>query len=101
MRIERKVVTKDSFGQSVESWEYVARTFASFVFASGREGFTGDRPVSQTPVVIEIRYRDWIGPEHRLVRKTTVYEVHSVEEVERRRKLRLTCSSEELRTGRG
>lgn len=99
-RLERKVVTKDSYGQDVESWQHEARMWIGVVPANGRESFTGDRPVSSTPIIIEARYRDGIGPDHRIVRGSIVYNIHSVEEVELRRKVRLTCSAEELKTAR-
>lgn len=100
MRLERKVVTQDSYGQNVESWQHEAKVWTGRAPSNGREGFTGDRPVSNTPIILDMRYRDNVGPEHRLVHNATVYEIESVEEIERRSRLRLTCHAQELKTSR-
>jgi SPP1 family predicted phage head-tail adaptor len=55
--IERPVVTVDGAGQSVTTWECVARVFSSVEAVSAAEQYQGEQPRQHGQYVVKIWYR--------------------------------------------
>jgi len=90
--IQRKTVTRDSFGAETITWQEVATVWASVEPLRGREFLESRRAEAEVTTRITIRYRAGITPEMRVVHGDDAYNIVSVIEPESRlRALVLMC----------
>ncbi len=92
VRLEESVRVGDGGGGGSVSWVLIAEFWASVVPQSGREQLESDALSAETMHSIYCRYRADIGPSHRLVMGTRVFEIRSVVNVDdHKRFLKLRC----------
>lgn len=97
--IQQATVTRNEFGEPVETWQDLATVWAEVVDLSGREFIEARQaPASEVTTRVRIRYRAGIEPTMRVLHGARVLEIVAVLEPEgRRRELHLMCR--EVRSG--
>lgn len=90
--LQRKSVTRDSYGAEVITWTDIATVWASVAPLRGREFLEQRRDGNEVTTRITLRYRSSLEPIHRAVHRSTTYDVQSVIHKETRfRELELMC----------
>ncbi|MEG2117355.1 MAG: phage head closure protein [Clostridia bacterium] len=80
IQVLKHIETQDEFGQSVVSWEVVARAWANIVPKSGGEIFNFQRIMTKSDVVITMRYDKEITVQHRVKYLDKTYEIVAVQD---------------------
>jgi SPP1 family predicted phage head-tail adaptor len=93
IKIQRKTVTRDTYGAEVPTWTDVSSSVrANVVPISGSETFNNPQMTSQELKEFHIRYRSGIKLKDRIVYNNITYNIEEIiDEDERRRKLVLTA----------
>ncbi len=78
VRLEQPVRVDDGGGGGTVTWALVAEFWAAVVATSGRERSVSDALIADVNHTIYCRYREDIGPTHRLVLGARVFEIRSV-----------------------
>ncbi len=89
--LQRRTVTRDSYGDENETWSDEATVWAAIRGMPGREYLAGDKFVQEARAVFQIRWRAGVDPGMRLTYGGATYEIVSVTEIGRRQGLELLC----------
>jgi SPP1 family predicted phage head-tail adaptor len=82
--IQDKTPSQNTFGEEDITWTDVATVWAAIVPLRGREFLDGKMETAEITTRIEIRHRDGIRPEMRVVHGATIYDIHAVIPIETR-----------------
>lgn len=82
--IQSKTVVPNSFGEEDITWTEVATVWAAIVPLRGREFLDGRMATAEVTTRIEIRHRDGISPEMRVVHGSIIYNIRAVIPIETR-----------------
>jgi len=83
LQLFQPVLTKDSLGQDVETWQLAATVWGQPIPISGRERMTSAREVSEFDMRFRIRYRDGIDTTWRVGYEGGQFDIYSVAEIGR------------------
>lgn len=95
LKIQRKVITQNGFGDEIVAWETVATVWAQKVEARGDERFAAQQFLGHAVKTFRIRWSDTvkeITSEHRLVLDGRAHDITDVREVGRREGLEIDCT---------
>ena len=99
VQIMRKVVTRNTIGDEVPTWELVREVWASVEPLRGREYISLREAQSDLTTRIRMRYTPDIGTAMRVVSGDSTYDIDSIVDVKNRhRELELLCVAEEVPT---
>jgi SPP1 family predicted phage head-tail adaptor len=91
--IQKKTVTRNSYGEEMIVWVDVATVWAAVEPLSGREFIEGRQVVADVSTRIRIRHRPGIRPEMRVTWGERVYTIQAVlDHLDRSRELHLMCT---------
>ena len=76
--IQRRAIGQDEIGQPVETWEEVARPWASIRHASGVETIKSGTDASVVRASVRILYRHGIDAGMRVVTSAAIYDIKAV-----------------------
>jgi SPP1 family predicted phage head-tail adaptor len=82
--LQTRVLTQDTFGASVESWETLATVWGAVEPTRGREFWTAKQTVAEATAKILIRYRSDVTVIHRAVADGVTWDILSVVKPESR-----------------
>jgi len=92
VKLQRKSVTRDSYGGEVITWTDIATVWGKVEPLRGREFLEQRRDGNEVTTRITLRYRSGLEPIHRAVHRSTTYDIQSVIHKETRfRELELMC----------
>jgi len=92
VKLQRKSVTRDSYGGEVVTWTDIATVWGKVEPLRGREFLEQRRDGNEVTTRITLRYRSGLEPIHRAVHRSTTYDIQSVIHKETRfRELELMC----------
>ena len=90
--IQKKSVTKNSYGEEVITWVTHCQAWAQMEPLSGREFLEARQIQAEGMVRFTLRYQDGIVPEMRVLFGTRTFNIQSAIHVEeRRREIQLMC----------
>jgi SPP1 family predicted phage head-tail adaptor len=91
--IQKKTVTRNSYGEEVIVWVDVATVWAAIEPLSGREFVEGRQAAADVSTRIRIRHLAGITPDMRVTWGDTVYPIQAVlDHLDRSRELHLMCT---------
>ena len=97
--IQKKTITTDSYGGTVETWTDVSRVAALMEPLQGRELATAQTVNAETTTRITIRYFAGLIPANRIIFEGKFYNIQSVVDVELRHREMIILASEGLNEG--
>lgn len=90
--IQKYVATRDSFGGEIQTWQDVAKVWASIEPISGKEYFSSQQVNAEVNTRITIRHLEVITPKMRVVFKDRSFDILSVINIkEKKKELHLMC----------
>lgn len=90
--IQKKVVTQNTYGEEVITWDDVAEVWAAVEPLQGREFLEAQRAGAEVTTRVRIRHRDGIVPEMRVEWDDHLYDIQAVVALEERgREIHLMC----------
>ena len=90
--IQKKVITRDGYGDEVIAWSKFAKVWASIEPMRGREYIEGRQAQADVSTKIRIRHRTGVKPYMRVSHESRTYEIESVIDIlEKRRAIELMC----------
>jgi SPP1 family predicted phage head-tail adaptor len=90
--IQRKVVTRDAYGEEDFTWENLSTVWASVEPARGRDVLQATSEQLTYDTLIKMRYGVEVNPDDRILFNSQYYEVRSVVSVlEKSKELELQC----------
>lgn len=87
--IQRRVLTKDSVGQDVESWVTDATVWCQVIPVGGKERLTSAHEVIEFDTRFRIRYRSSLDTTYRVVFEGQEFDIFSIAEIGRREGLEI------------
>jgi len=92
VRIERKVVTRNSYHEEIVTWRLVGEVWGSVEPLRGREFFESKQQQAEVDTRVRMRFRRGVLPTMRVCWDGHVYDVESViRPFERNREMQLMC----------
>jgi SPP1 family predicted phage head-tail adaptor len=91
--LQRKTVTENEYGETVETWTDIATTKAARWEIRGQERWAAQQVVASIEAKYIIRWRSDIGPLDRMVEGGKTYDILAVAPREYRKWLELTVSA--------
>ena len=82
--IEQKTVSRNTFGEEVETWATFSSVWAKVIPLRGQERFESKLVNAEVDTMFRIRYLSGVLPTMRVVHETRLYDIHSVIEIGRR-----------------
>jgi len=76
--IQQKPTTKNSFGETLNTWDNVCTIWASIEPLQGREYFSAEQIQSEVTTRIRIRYIDGIKPNMRVKYGDSIFNIKSI-----------------------
>jgi len=94
--ISSLTVSTDSDFQETVELVTVTTVRGKFVPQPGRETMRAEQITQEPRAMFVIRYRDWLTENHVITIRSTVYEIHSIVDVEGRRRFQELVISERV-----
>ena len=96
VQLERRTVTRDSFGSEIEAWAEEAEVWASVNQTGTSEKFENDahRAIAKRSAQITIRWRPDVKETMRVVHEGLFWDIEGIAEIGRRAGLTLFCQTD-------
>ena len=91
--IQSRTLTRNDYGEQIETWADVATVWGERIDLRGREFFAARQLSAEISTRFRLRYRTDITVLHRLVCESVTYDIHQVSQLGRHGGLEILASA--------
>jgi len=91
--IERAAVVQNDLGEEIESWSVWQTVWAEVLPLDGSERWQAQEVMAEAPTRFRLRWLPGLGVEDRIRCEDRLYDIHSINEIGRRRALEVLAKA--------